>query len=150
MRHRTIPAWAIILIGAVATGAALIWASGLRDEQGESLLDADTAMVLVALLGTVGTIGGLLLKSSGEVKHQVKNSHGTNLRDDIDGLRDSLTGVADTASKAHDAAQRALTSHTQLREDVQALHKDMAGQASDIRGLRKDIGRIADVIISKE
>jgi hypothetical protein len=57
--------------------------------------------VLVALIGTVGTIAAVALplmwKAHGRrldaITHQVQNSHGTNLRDDMDFIRDVLLDV---------------------------------------------------------
>lgn len=65
--RRKIPSWVVVSIGAVATGAGLLWSSTIYDEHGEAVLDAPTATVLVALLGVVGTILGLLLQRSGEI-----------------------------------------------------------------------------------
>lgn len=98
--HKTIPSWAIVAVGVVATGAALIWSSGLRDEVGDALLDEPTAKVLVALLGAAASILGLVLQRAGDIRHQVKNSHGTNLRDDIvRGLRKGIGRMTDAINK---------------------------------------------------
>lgn len=87
-RHRSVPSWVVVAIGAIITGAGLLWSSTLYDERGEAVLDGPAATVLVALIGVVGTVLGLLLQRSSEIRHQVKNSHTTNLRDDIDGKHD--------------------------------------------------------------
>lgn len=144
--HRSIPPWVILGIGVVATGAALIWSSGLRDESGVELLDEPTAKVLVALLGAAATLLGLVLQRTSEVRHQVKNSHGTNLRDDIDDQSAAIAEVRQIAEHAVRAARKASDDTVQLREDVQALRTDHTGTASDIRGIRKDLGRITDLI----
>lgn len=149
-QHRTVPSWVIIAVGAVATGAALIWSSGLRDDMGEALLDKDTATVLVALIGATGTLLSLLLQRMGEVRHQVKNSHGTNLRDDIDKLDARIRGVEETAGHAVRAARKASDDTVQLREDVQAGRLETGEVRADVRGLRKDIGRLTDAINNKE
>lgn len=148
--HRTVPTWVILGIGAVATGAALIWASGLRDDTGEALLDKDTASVLVALIGGAATLLSMLFQRLGEVRHQVKNSHGTNLRDDIDRLADRLERVEGNAEHAVRAARKASDDTVQLREDVQAGRAETGEVRADVRGLRKDIGRLTDAINNKE
>ncbi|PRB02754.1 hypothetical protein CQ047_17780 [Microbacterium sp. MYb72] len=149
-RRRTTPSWVIIAIGIVATGAALIWSSGLRDDTGEALLDEPTAKVLVALLGAAATILGLVLQRAGDIRHQVKNSHGTNLRDDIDQLDARIARVAETAEHAVRAARKASDDTVQLREDVQAGRIETGEVRADVRGLRKDIGRLTDAINNKE
>lgn len=149
-RHRSIPAWAVILIGAVLTGAGLLWSSSLYDEKGEAILDGPTASVLVALLGLVGTILAVLLQRTAEVRHQVKNSHGTNLRDDVDHVRAELAEVRGIAEHGVRAARAATREATQTREDVQQLRADLTGTASDIRGMRKDIGRLADAVTKEK
>lgn len=143
-RHRSIPTWVIVVLGALATGAALIWSSGLRDDTGNELLDEPTAKVLVALLGVVSTILALVLQRTTEVRHQVKNSHGTNLRDDMDDQSAAIADVRSLAEHAVRAARKASDDAVQLREDVQALRTDLTGTASDIRGIRHDIRRIAN------
>ena len=145
-RHRTIPAWAIIAVGVVATGTALIWASGLRDDTGEALLDDPTAKVLVALLGASATLLGLLVQRTGEVRHQVKNSHGTNLRDDVDDTRREIAEVREIARHAVRAARKASDDTVQLREDVQAGRLETGEVRADVRGLRRDIGRLTDAL----
>lgn len=151
--HRTVPAWVIIVLGVIGTGAALIWASGLHDETGEALLDEPTSKVLVSMLGAAVTILGLVLKGNGEVKHQVKNSHGTNFRDDLDNARREIADVRTIAnnlerSVAHvERAHRSnATATAELREDVQQARRE---QASNISGLRKDLGRLTDLIIKQ-
>jgi len=148
--HRTIPAWVIVLIGAVATGAAVVWVCGIRDDLGEAILTDEAAKVLAGILGSATTIAGLLLQRLGEVRHQVKNSHGTNLRDDLDDQTAAIAKVRELAEHAVRAARKASDDTVQLREDVQALRTDLGGTQSDIRGIRKDFGRIADVITKKE
>lgn len=149
-RHRTIPSWVIVSVGVIATGAALLWSSGLRDDTGEALLDEPTAKVLVALLGTAGTILGLVLQRAGDIRHQVKNSHGTNLRDDIDRLDARIARVTEMAEHAASAAREASRDTNQLREDVQAGRTETGEVRADVRGLRKDIGRLTDAINNQE
>lgn len=139
----------ILSVGVVATGAGLLWSSGLRDDAGEALLDEPTAKVLVALLGAAGTLLALLLQRTGEVRHQVKNSHGTNLRDDVDDTRREIAEVREIARHAVRAARKASDDTVQLREDVQAGRLETGEVRADVRGLRRDIGRLTDAINHK-
>lgn len=148
--HRTVPPWVIIVVGVVVTGAGVLWASGLRDESGQALLNKESALVLVALLGAASTLLGLILQRTGEVRHQVKNSHGTNFRDDMDSARAEIAQVRELAERAARAARKASHDSTQLREDVQAIRTDVTATASDIRGVRKDISRITGLIIKEK
>lgn len=148
--HRTLPAWAIVLIGAVITGAAVLWAGGIRDEVGETLLTDHAAKLLTGILGSATTLAGVLLQRLGEVRHQVKNSHGTNLRDDFDDQKTAIDEVRQIAEHAVRAARKASQDTGQLREDVQALRSDLGGTQSDIRGIRKDFGRLADALTKKD
>lgn len=109
--------------------------------------------VLIAIIGAIQAVSVALLvpllsrmkrveADTKAARVQTENSHGTNLRDDLDKVRD-------LAEHAVRAARKASTDTIQLREDVQALRTDHTGTASDIRGIRKDIGRLADIITQK-
>ena len=149
-RHWAFPSWAIVAIGIVATGAAILWASGLRDDTGDVLLDKDSTAVLIALLGAGGTFLGILVQRAGEIRHQVKNSHGTNFRDDMDDARREIQQVREIAEHAVRANRDTNSSVIQLREDVQAGRLETGEVRADVRGLRKDIGRALDIITKKE
>jgi hypothetical protein len=150
-KHRTLPSWAIVALGVLATGGALIWAGGLHDPvDGTPLLDDTVAKILIVLLGTAGTFLGLLVQRTSEVRHQVKNSHGTNLRDDVDDVRRELAVVREIAEHGVRANRDTSEDVKQLREDVQAGRTETGEVRSDVRGLRKDIGRLTDLITSKE
>jgi hypothetical protein len=71
------------------------------------------ASVAVALIGLFGVIIPKIHKNTaslGEVREQVRNSHGTNLRDDLDFIRDVLletrTDVAWIRREQLDQARR--------------------------------------------
>lgn len=149
-KHRSLPAWVIIVLGVIATGAAVLWSSGLRDDTGEALLNEPTSKVLVALLGAAATLLALLLQRTGEVRHQVKNSHGTNFRDDLDDARSEIEQVRELAAHAVRASRKASDDTVQLREDVQAGRTETGEVRADIRGLRKDIARITDILIKEK
>lgn len=142
------PAWVVVALGVAATAAGLLWTSTLYDEHGEAVLDGPTSTVLVALLGAATTILGLVLQRAGEIRHQVKNSHGTNLRDDIDKLWAGINAANEKADHAARSARKASQDTVQLREDVQALRTDHTGTASDIRGIRRDLGRVLDAVLN--
>lgn len=152
--HRGLPSWAIVAMGTVGTGAALIWAAGLRDEQGETLLTANVTQLLVALLGFVGTLIGLLLKRTGTVEHQVTNNSGSTMKDSTDRTEAKVTALSSTVERLAGTVEHLERAHRQntadvaeLREDVQQARRE---SADNIGGLRKDIGRLADLIIQKE
>ncbi|GAB6857352.1 hypothetical protein [Microbacterium xylanilyticum] len=150
-KHWTLPSWAIVALGVLATGGALIWAGGLHDPvDGTPLLDDTVAKILIVLLGTAGTFLGLLVQRTSEVRHQVKNSHGTNLRDDVDDVRRELTVVREIAEHSVRANRDTSEDVKQLREDVQAGRTETGEVRADVRGLRRDIGRLTDIITSKE
>lgn len=146
-QHWSLPSWGIFAIGAVATGAALIWSSSLHDPiTGDGLIDEPMANILIGLIGTTGTVMAVLLQRIGDVRHQVKNDHGTNFRDDLDDARSEIAQVRELAQHAVRAARKASDDTVQLREDVQAGRLETGEVRSDLRGLRKDIGRLADII----
>ncbi|WP_146008143.1 hypothetical protein [Microbacterium aurantiacum] len=133
-RHRRpVPTWLIISVGAVVTGAAVIWASGLRDEQGEALLDAETSNVLIALLGVVGTILTLLLKTTAEVKHETRPNSGGSMRDSTNRTERKVS----TIEEANDSR------HAETKAWLDGLQNDFAGRFAtlgrDIGGIREEI-----------
>jgi len=111
-RHRSWPTWAIISIGTsltvIAVVVTVIWTGTQYDSHGVRFIDAPMATVLAGVLGVIGTILALVLQRSGVIRHQVQNSHGTNLRDDLDRITRTIDVVA-----------------------------------SDVRGIRRDHGRLA-------
>lgn len=149
-RYRPVPTWAIFTSGGVALIGGLIWASGLHDETGAALIDKDTAGVLVTLITVLGTLIGLLLKRTGAVEHELKPNSGTSGRDVMDRTEQKLDALTKTVEHLERAHRKGDTDILQLREDQQQTRTDLAGQASDIRGIRKDIGRIADILTTKE
>jgi hypothetical protein len=151
--RRVLPSWVIVALGALGTGAAVIWASGLRDDQGDALIDGDVAKILIALLGAVGTLIGLLVKRTGAVEHQVTNNSGSTMKDSTDRTEAKVTTLTTTVERlagtvAHlERAHRQTTSDVaELREDVQQSRRE---SADNFGGLRKDLGRLTDVITKK-
>ncbi|PRB01740.1 DUF2746 domain-containing protein [Microbacterium sp. MYb64] len=149
--RRPLPSWAIVAIGVIGTGAAIVWSGGLHDPtDGTPLLDGTVAKILIALIGAASTFMGLLVSRLGEVRHQVKNDHGTNFRDDLDSARREIKQVREIAQHAVRANRDTNANVTQLREDVQAGRLETGEVRADVRGLRKDIGRALDIITKKE
>jgi hypothetical protein len=140
----------IVALGAVGTGAAVIWASGLRDDHGDALIDADVTKILIALLGAVGTLIGLLVKRTGAVEHQVTNNSGSTMKDATDRTEVKVDALLDKFEHLERAHRKNASDIVQLREDQQQTRADLSGQAADIRGIRKDIGRVLDVVTKKE
>ena len=93
--------------------------------------------------------------SNNEIKHQVKNDHKTNLREDIDGVSDKLDKVLFAQRKtAADIEQIRVDVYTlQLREDSfdttqqkdkADLQKAIADRNAALEELRRDIPRIME------
>lgn len=83
--------------------------------------------VWISLIGLIGTLGAVVLplmwRAHGRrldaITDQVQNSHGTNLRDDIDFIRDIILDVkADTAwvRRDHLDLTRRVTEHLENHE----------------------------------
>lgn len=119
------PAWAILGIGIVGTGAAIVWASNLTDDQGNALLDDGVIKIILALIGAAVTLMSFLLQRQNDVRHQVQNSHKTILRDDIDVVKDS------SASAASDAAD--------LKGEVAEVKSDVADVKGEVRQIRGEL-----------
>jgi hypothetical protein len=85
---------------------------------------SETVIVsIIAAIGAVAVawIGRKLVtiqKDTKASREQVENSHNTNLRDDLDGRHGEVMRVLDR------------------------LYRQFEGMGSDIRGIRKDIGRL--------
>lgn len=119
-------------------------------------------VVGLALITTLGTVAVAII-SRGARKHaadaaertdavleQVKNSHTTNLREDVDGIGHTLTKV-EAALAVLTAGQEALVEGQRslglsvggLHEDVRILHKRDGLQSSEVAELRREIQRHA-------
>lgn len=151
--NRTLPPWVTVALGSLATGAALVWSSGLRDDAGAELLDEPTSKVLVALLGAAATLLSLLIQRTAQIKHELRPNSGSSARDAIDRSEATSAATAHTvdqlvASVAHlERTHREQAGHhAALRQDVQALRRDVSGTADDIRAVREDIGRLTSLI----
>lgn len=103
-----------------------------------------------------------------EAKHQVKNDHGTNLRDDLDSIRDKLStieGGMKTSSTAMleirnrlDDLQREQANQgkkqldmeetlTRSLDDQSELKKDIGGLRADNRYTQTRLDRVVDTVV---
>jgi len=81
-------------------------------------------VVITAVLGYLGVTATLARQHAKATRNQVENSHTTNLREEQDDRhREAMDALAD------------MRRHVDTRFDA---------QAADIRGVRRDIGRLAD------
>ena len=117
---------------------------------------AEIAALLVALGGLVSAIG-VTTKSLAEVRamrveqeqirEQVQNSHGTNLRDDMDGIRDAL-GDVQAGQRRHDS-ELARVHDTQRdiqRAMTEGLERLADADAEDRRRADHEYARIWHVL----
>lgn len=103
-----------------------------------------------------------------EAKHQVKNDHGTNLRDDLDNIRDKLstieTGMCDSNTamleirNRLDDLQREQAAQgkkqrdmedvlTRSLDDQSELKKDIGGLRADNRHTQTRLDRVVDTVV---
>lgn len=68
------------------------------------------------------------------VRHQVQNSHRTNLRDDIDGTTEQVAQLGVAVGRLADSVEG-------LREDVGGLHSETRDLRKDVTGVRDDARR---------
>lgn len=76
------------------------------------------------VIGLVAIVLGLYRKDLRAVLHQVKNSHKTNLRDDVDGVCDRLDDVLDRLEE--------------FGRDLRGMRADVGGLRGELRDERKD------------
>lgn len=76
------------------------------------------------VIGLVALVLGLYRKDLRAVLHQVKNSHKTNLRDDVDGVGGQLDDV--------------LTRLEEFGRDLRGMRGDIGGLRGELRDERKD------------
>lgn len=103
-----------------------------------------------------------------EAKHQVKNDHGTNLRDDLDNIRDKLSkiekGMCDSNTATReirnrlDDLQREQANQgkkqrdmedtlTRSLDDQSELKKDIGGLRADNRHTQTRLDRVVDTVV---
>lgn len=76
------------------------------------------------IIGLVVIVPGLYRKDLRAVLHQVKNSHETNLRDDVEGVGDRLDDVLDRLEE--------------FGRDLRGMRSDIGGLRGELREERKD------------
>lgn len=106
-------------------------------------ISASTAIYIYRMVGSklstlsdqVSTVGEKVHVVSQDVevaKHQVKNDHGTNLRDDLDAVRDRLDLVlaeqarqGDKQREMSNSIASGMEEHTQLRTHIEGVRNEM-------------------------
>lgn len=88
--------------------------------------------ILSEQVSTVGEKVHVVSKDVEVAKHQVKNDHGTNLRDDLDDMRDRLDLILAEQSRQGDrqrelsrAISDGLEEHSQLRTHLEGVRSEM-------------------------
>ena len=103
-----------------------------------------------------------------EAKHQVKNDHGTNLRDDLDNIRDKLstiergmcdsnTAMLEIRNRLDDLQQEQANQGKKQRDmedtltrsldDQSELKKDIGGLRADNRHTQTRLDRVVDTVV---
>ena len=132
-------------LAAAGVFGVLLVLSMVDDHKGQPLLGEGIVVQTLATAGLLGAAGLAAWPKLREfaadvriVREEVKNSHAINFRDDIDGKHDETT-----TQNARIVAQ-----NDRIEQQVEALRelfdRRLDGVASDVRGIRKDIGRHAD------
>lgn len=107
-------------------------------------------------------------KDAKEAKHQVKNDHGTNLRDDLDKIRDKLSTI-ETGMKTSNTAMLEIRNRlddlqreqanqgkkqrdmedtlTRSLDDQTELKKDLGGLRADNRHTQTRLDRVVDTVV---
>jgi hypothetical protein len=131
------PTVTIIVVGVVATVLAVIWAASSYDAEGHPILSDAGAGVLAAIIGAGATLGATALQRTvAQIKHQVKNTHSENLRDDLDTKHDEL--IAAITEVKHTQHQ-----HAQSLARLESVPAEVGGIRRDLAGLHEDVGRLA-------
>lgn len=86
--------WALLILGLVIAVGTIVWLGALDDDDGVPLIENPGAIVAV-LLGSVTSILAVVLPQVLEIKHQVKNDHPQNFRDDIDGKHTTILKIVE-------------------------------------------------------
>lgn len=109
--------FSISVLIALVCGVILI-AGMIRREDGAPLIE-DTGAVLLGAVGAFGALLSLVAPKLEAIRHQVQNSHGTNLRDDIDTVLSEIRGVRKDVGRLDDRL-----TYTQARLDKVIDHVD--------------------------
>lgn len=88
--------------------------------------------LVTALGGAIGAVIGSRhsKKAIGDIKRQVQNDHGTNLRDDMD--------------RIGDAVDKALNEFDRIAKAVDTVGADIGGLRSELRQARKDDAQLRE------
>lgn len=135
---RRIPLWllvtgvtiAAVMVVAGVTGFVL-WTLSLDDAHGNPLIDAPGAVVIGGVLAAVTALLAplvtVLASRLRDIRHQVQNSHASNLRDDIDDKHDEVVAVVRALRDHMDARfDRVETRIDRAERDIDALEDSEA------------------------
>jgi hypothetical protein len=114
----------VLMLSTIDTPNGEPWLESSAIAQTLTTLGLVAAAILPSLLGT--------RKDSAVVREQVENSHVTN--------PDKISNVRDDMDSKHEEIRDLIEKHTERME------ARFNGMASDIRGVRRDIGRSSDAI----
>jgi len=150
-RRFRLPEWMVLGLGIVGTGAAIIWVSNVPDPNGDTFLDDGVTKILLALIGGAVTLMSIILQRQNDVRHQVQNSHKTNLRADVDVVKDSSASAASDAADIKEEVADVKTDVKDIQDDIKQIrgelqdsrretHERLHTQAVNISDLRKSVG----------
>lgn len=126
--------WTIVCLVVALIGVLLL--STIDTPAGEPWLESSAIAQTLATLGLVAAAVVPTLVSTRRdasvVREQVQNSHTINQRDDMDQKHDAITELVTQKFES-------LRSHMDVRFEA---------QGSDIRGVRRDVGRAADAVVN--
>lgn len=89
------------------------------------------AWLIGLMIVTLGTLGGVYLtqrrtrSDMAEIKHQVKNSHETNLREDVDAIAASQESMSQRHIRTDEAVHRVERAFADLDRSIRAIEHSM-------------------------
>ncbi|MEQ6898705.1 hypothetical protein [Microbacterium sp. KR10-403] len=141
------PTAVIVVVGGLLTVLVLAWMGSTYDDHGKPLLDDTLGRIIAAGIGGTVTTGAAFAQRA---LTQLHPNHGSSLADMSARSEEKLDALITKLDHLERAHRKNGDDIVQLREDQQQTRVDLAGQASDIRGIRKDIAWVRDAITQKE
>jgi hypothetical protein len=121
----------------IITVVAFVWLSVENDKRGNPVLDDNLVKVLVPLIGGAFTLLVVFAQRSiGAIKHQVQNSHTTNMRDEQDKQTDVLLEIRMKLARLESVPAEI----GWIRRDVGLLRGDISQQRQDFSQHLKEAG----------
>lgn len=138
-------AW-VLVVSAILVGLILVASTMVYKKDGDILIDNPTALI-GGVIGSLGLVGAamapILLKmldTTEVLKANVQNDHRDSdgnpllMRDDLDDKHDEqMGGIVHLREDMFE-----------IRQTVDRIVKSVEGVQSDIRGMRRDVGRVQD------